>query len=397
MKNKILITLTTLIALSTLTTAQGPTTNMEGVLLTADPYPVQSGDDAEVSFKIQNRGNTEAENVEVEIMDTFPFELKPDRKRTYNVGTVAPGESYYITSEVLVSEDAPDGNNSFEVRITNGDFSKVEKIPLSVQSDQINLNLANLKTSPNELVADTQDNTLSVDVVNNGEKTAENVVLELDTPTFFESQSSFSTRQALGNIGPGEVKTGEFSFDISENASKGQIEVPGTISYTSSDSSAEITEDTSFKAFISGRPSYEITSVSSDLKQGSQGTITVGVENTGSEKSSSTRVRVLENSDLPFSFSSSNKFVGSLEPGDSGTVVFDASVESDATPKDYLMDFEIRGVKDTEVFVSEKVETVEVTSSESSGGSMLVPIAALIILVGATGIYVFREKIFPRE
>ena len=87
------LTITTVLAVAAATAqTAGATTNLNALLINTDPVPVQSGEDAEINFKIRNTGGTEAENVEVEIVDSFPFELKPDRQRNYSLGEVTPGQ-----------------------------------------------------------------------------------------------------------------------------------------------------------------------------------------------------------------------------------------------------------------------------------------------------------------
>ncbi|MFB6166670.1 MAG: COG1361 S-layer family protein [Candidatus Nanohaloarchaea archaeon] len=396
MKRKAAVLAALLLLLSTgaVSKTARPSTNLDAVLLNTDPVPLQSGEDAEIGFKIRNTGNIEAENVEVRILDSFPFRLKPDTKRNYSIGDVKPGMAHYIFTEVLVSGDAPDGINDLKVRISHGGFSKVVNIPLQVQSRDIELNLANLRTSPAHLTPGTESATLSIEVVNNGERTAENVVLDIGLPSTLQETSTFSTRQALGNVKPGEVKTAEFSFDVRENASKGDFEIPVDIGYSTDDSQAtsRITEETLVGFHLAGRPQYRVVDVDSSLESGSEGQIRVTVRNTGSEKSSSTRIRVLDSSELPFNYDSASQYIGTLEPGQNGTAVFETTVESGAEVKKYLIDFEVRGVKDTQVFVEDTTVPVEVREGE--GGSPLTPLAVLagLAVIAAAG-YAFRGRI----
>lgn len=368
MKTKITVLVVALIGLSSLGLVQSVSAaNLNSVLLSTDPFPVQSGEDGEIRFKVTNGLESSTDNVTMKILDSYPFELKPDRQRVYKLGTIKEGESYYISSEFLVAEDAPDGKNDFKVKIMVGDdYSIVNNLPVTVQSNEIELNLANLKTTPSDLMPDTEDNQLSIEVVNNGEKTAENIVLELDLPNSFQKTSSFSERQSLGNIKPGQVKMAQFTFDISANATKGAKTIPTTLSYTASDNTAKIEKEENLDLYLSGKPQFEVVSTSSDLKVGQTGNVEINVKNVGSKKSESTRVRILDNSDLPFSFGSTNKFIGTLKPGKEGTVVFETEVEDDGIPKEYLLDFEVRGVKDTEVFVEDKVKGLQV--EDSAGG-----------------------------
>jgi hypothetical protein len=389
------IAITTVFAVTAAAAQTGATTNLNALLINTDPVPVQSGEDAEINFKIRNTGTTQAENVEVEIVDSFPFELKPDRQRTYSLGDVTPGQEYQISSEVLVADNAPDGMNDFKVRISHGDFSRTVDVPVQVQSQDIELNLANLKTTPTQLTPDTEDAKMTLEVVNNGEKTAENAVLNIDLPEGFQATSSFSTRQALGNIAPGQVKTAEFTFDVEEAAESRDVEIPAEISYSTDSDSAtsRITEETGFSFYLAGKPQFEITNVEADLQVGAnQRALRLEVTNTGSEESGSTRVRVLDSSDLPFDYDSSSKYIGTLEPNQTGTAVFRVDTESGAEAKEYLLDFEIRGVKDTEVYVEDTTVQAQVENGEQDSGSLpLLPIgAALAVLIG--GLLYWRSR-----
>lgn len=370
---------------------EGPSANLEATFMNSDPAPLQSGEDGDITFKIVNTGDNVAENTKVELVDSYPFEIKPDRKRNYSLGDMQQGQEYQISTEVLVNEEASDGSNSLKIKVYRGDITRTIEIPVEVQSQDIELNVANLKTQPQQLMPDTDNNLMTVDVVNNGEKTAENTVVQLDMPEFFERTSSFSTRQALGNIQPGQVKSGEFNFDISEDAPSGVTGVNGSLSYSADDSTSEITEDIGFDLNLEGKPQFEVTDTESSLKTGSTGEVRIEVTNTGNEESSSTRIRALDSSDQPFTYDSSSQYIGTLESGASGTAVFEVETDSDASVKEYLMDFEIRGVKDTEVFVEDSTLNVEVENGETEGTSPLIPAAVVAVLLVL--VYLFRGRI----
>lgn len=373
------------------TVTEGPSSSLEATFINSDPAPLQSGEDGDIRFKIVNTGDTVAENTRVELVDSYPFEIKPDRKRNYSLGDMQQGQEYQISTEVLVNEEASDGSNSLKIRVYQGDVTRTVEIPVEVQSQDIELNVANLKTQPQQLMPDTENNLMTVEVVNNGEKTAENTVIQLEMPEFFERTSSFSTRQALGNIQPGQVKSGEFNFDIAEDAPSGATEITGSISYSADDSTSEITEDIGFDLNLEGKPQFEVTDTESSLKTGSTGELRVEVTNTGNEESSSTRIRALDSSDQPFTYDSSSQYIGTLKSGASGTAVFEVDTDSDASVKDYLLDFEIRGVKDTEVFVEDSTLNVPVEDGETEGSSPVIPAAVVAVLLGL--VYFFRGRI----
>ncbi|MFB6147550.1 MAG: CARDB domain-containing protein, partial [Candidatus Nanohaloarchaea archaeon] len=140
-----------------------------------------------------------------------------------------------------------------------------------------------------------------------------------------------------------------------------------------------------------GRPQFRIMEVNSTLVTGGTGKIVLEVKNTGSVESGSTRVRVLDSSDLPFSFDSASRYVGTLQPGQTGTAVFTVTTEAGAVPKNYLLDFEVRGVKDTQVFVADRTIELEVGKGASSSTPVVPVVAALLVLGGAA--YLFRDRL----
>ncbi|WEL23134.1 COG1361 S-layer family protein [Candidatus Nanohalovita haloferacivicina] len=378
------------VAAQTNSNSNGP--DLQPVLINTDPVPVQSGEDAEITFKIRNNGNSAAEDVEIGIVDSYPFSLKPDRKRTYAIGDIASGQRIQLpTYEVLVAEDAPDGVNDLKIRVTHGDVSYTREIPVTVQSQDIKINLANLQTVPSQLTPDTENAKMVVEAVNNGEKTAENAVVNIQLPETFQATSSFSTRQAIGNIGPGQVKQAEFTFDIEKDAEKGTVHIPSDITYSTGESSARVTENTDFSFFLAGKPQFEVVKVESNLETDSTSQLRITVQNTGSEKASSTRIRVLDSSDLPFSYGSASHYIGTLEPGQNGTAVFDVTAENSAEVKNYLLDFEVRGVKDSTTYVEETTVSAEVQQGTTESGLPVMPIAVIVVL--GAGAVIFRNRI----
>jgi len=383
------------IILSTLALGQtaGPNSNIEAQLINTDPVPLQSGEQGDLRFKVTNEGDAEA-SVEVQLIDNYPFQVKEDRQRSYDLGSLVPGQEYQISTEVVVAGDAPDGANDFRARIITGDLNRTINIPVEVQSQDIELNLANIQTQPSQLMPDTDNNQISIDIVNNGDKTAENVVLNLNTPASFEETSSLSIRKALGNINPGEMKTATFNLDINESASSGLNEFEAILEYSADDSTSEITQSNSFELNIEGKPQFRIIDSESDLRTGSTNEVRLTVENYGQETSSSTRIRVMDSSDQPFTYDSSSQYIGTLEAGQEGEAVFTIETEADADVKDYLVDFEIRGVKDTEVFVEDETASIEVQNGqeENEDGGVTLPLIGLIVVLIGTGLYFIKKR-----
>ena len=93
----------------------------------------------------------------------------------------------------------------------------------------------------------------------------------------------------------------------------------------------------------------------------------------------------------PFSSTDDQAFIGTLGPGEEKKVVFRLDVDSDATPKDYGINSEIKYTDingDTVISESMKIPlTVKAASS-----SLLLPAAIVLIIIVAAGGYMYRKK-----
>ena len=93
----------------------------------------------------------------------------------------------------------------------------------------------------------------------------------------------------------------------------------------------------------------------------------------------------------PFSSTDDQAFIGTLQPGENKTVVFRLDVDSDATPKDYGINSEIK-YKDIkgETVISKSIEIpVEIKATTSS---LVLPAAVIIIVIIVASGYLYRKK-----
>lgn len=93
----------------------------------------------------------------------------------------------------------------------------------------------------------------------------------------------------------------------------------------------------------------------------------------------------------PFSSTDDQAYIGTLDPQESKTVTFRIDVDSDATPKDYGINSEIKYTDvngDTVISESMKIP-VNVTAATQS---LLLPIIVILVILAAAGGYVYKRK-----
>jgi hypothetical protein len=93
----------------------------------------------------------------------------------------------------------------------------------------------------------------------------------------------------------------------------------------------------------------------------------------------------------PFSSTDDQAFIGTLAPGEENTVVFRLDVDSDATPKDYGINSEIKYTDiNGDSMISESMKIPVVV--KAAPASLLMPAIVIIIIIVAAGGYLYRRK-----
>lgn len=93
----------------------------------------------------------------------------------------------------------------------------------------------------------------------------------------------------------------------------------------------------------------------------------------------------------PFSSTDDQAFIGSMQPGEEKTVVFRMDVDSDATPKEYGINSEIKYTDingDTVISESMKIPV----TVEPAARSLLLPALIILVIIAVAGGYLYRKK-----
>ena len=135
---------------------------------------------------------------------------------------------------------------------------------------------------------------------------------------------------------------------------------------------------------------FEIINALGTLSAGSKkGDVTVTYTNIGEDpiRDAVARLSIFK----PFSSTDDQAFIGSMNPGENKTVVFRIDVDSDATPKEYGINSEIKYTDvsgDTVISESMKIPVTVVPAAQS----LLLPALAVLVVIVAAGGYMYRKK-----
>ena len=142
--------------------------------------------------------------------------------------------------------------------------------------------------------------------------------------------------------------------------------------------------------YVKSQADFELSNATGILSAGDKkSSIQVTYTNIGDQpvKDAVSRLSIFK----PFSSTDDQAYIGNLDPGESKTVVFRMDVDSDATPKDYGINSEIKYTDvngDTIISESMKIPVIV----KAAHGSMMIPGIVLMVLVLTVGSYVYRRR-----
>jgi len=119
--------------------------NLEVVYRKSDPEPLITGEYADVSVKVRNRGNAVAEDVYLELIPEFPFSVDPDEEKNRYIGDIYPGEEYHANFKVRVDRNAVPGENDLKFRTESEIATITRTIPVEVRTREAVLSVENVK------------------------------------------------------------------------------------------------------------------------------------------------------------------------------------------------------------------------------------------------------------
>ncbi len=141
---------------------------------------------------------------------------------------------------------------------------------------------------------------------------------------------------------------------------------------------------------VKKRADFIVTDVKGVLHAGAKKErIEVTYKNIGEEKVTDAIARL--SIFTPFSSTDDQAYIGDLEPGEERTVVFRLDVDSDATPKEYGINSEIKYTDvrgDTVISESMKIPV----SVEPASQSMMLPLIVILLVLGGAGAYIYRRR-----
>lgn len=383
----------------------GQGSRIQANFMSQDPDPADAGKDVELRWQVVNTLASTTENLKFHLDADYPFLFEagdsPDRELGASAGTNDDKVFYVLHYRLRVADNAIKGTYNVTLNWYAGEGWTKKDFSIYIDPKRADFVVGALVTSPEKLIADTDEAKLSVNIDNIGKGKAENVKVKLLLPEGFKPTYSYSDEDSLGIIEKDAGKKADFFVDINEKIKEGEYSAKLEITYK--DENDEVnkyrTKTLDLKIPIKPAPYLiveSITTTPENMVAGSKGDIRIKVKNTGNEKAEAVSLRIFKDASQPFDFSEKSDFVGKLESGESGDAVLRVTVDKKAAAKKYLLDVELRGIDDKNNVVIFR-RTVPVTVDVEAQGSPLSGVGlmgGLVAVIGAiaAGYYLKRKK-----
>lgn len=348
------------------------TASLKVTLLNQDPDPAEPGKYVEIRLKAEKFGNNPLTNVNFFLDAEYPFSFDGSDTPDRNIGkiTYISGEDWYYTLKykLKVDPDALEGDYTLKLKYqtNNSDIKGVIEFHVSVaDSKNPELVAGSIISNPTKLVSDTDVAQLNIEISNIGDEDAQNVIVKMDFPDKLTPSYSYSDRANLGTIQAGSGKTATFYIDIDKTADSRSYTVPLIISYKEKDDEKNEykTKTLSIEIPIKEKPNFRINSLTTEPANPSPGDkvkLKLNIENTGKD-AESVSIKLYKESSQPITFDEKTDYIGTMDKGQTGTGIITLTIDSDAEPKKYILDMEIRAIDGEQVIVQN--ETISLTVS----------------------------------
>jgi len=239
--------------------------------------------------------------------------------------------------------------------------------------------------------------TITVDIQNNGASEAYGVTAEIAPGT---SISPVGPASFLGDISGNSSVTTQFKVAVSKEAIAKDSSVGILVKYKD-DRDVPRQSLLTVGVMVEGELNFEVQTIQVDgrLTPGSERVITIPIVNGGDyeAKDAVAKINIVNPfATAPFSTTDDTAYIGTLQPGESGSARFRISVDADAVPKPYILEVEVQywdslGNSYTSDTVRATV-TVQQPSGLSTTAIILISVAGVVFVVVLLNVVRRRRK-----
>lgn len=300
----------------------GPYPVVTVVALHYEPYPAKPGESFDLWLKIQNKGNTQADNVRVTFLPNYPFSI--GNNETKVIGKLPSLQEAIVKFEnIRVDDNAADGENELKFLINAGGGYEREpltkKVTVTVASASPVFEVY-VNSTPEKIPAGGKG-TIVVSVKNTASSILEDIVVKLDLPASAFVPIGFVAEKKIDHINPYEVRDLNFEVMALGSADSKAYSVPIMMTYHDK-AGNQYSKNNSIGLLIGEDPKYILSVENSDaFSKNTNGKLTLSLADIGNVEMKYTVIELMETDDYVV-LSNPKVYVGNMKGDDFETAEF---------------------------------------------------------------------------
>jgi hypothetical protein len=300
-----------------------------------DPYPATPGQVVKIWLLVQNTGDIDAKNINVEIVPQAPF-TSYNQESTQQISILGAQKDYLIDFNLKIDDNAAQGYNNLKIKYSIDNALGQEKdLEVYVQTKDATLSIESVKMNPEEISPGT-DGTLTIIVKNTAPTTMTDLSMTLQLQTLigttivdlpFAPMDS-GTERRVYSLESGKSAEFKYNLRVYPDAISKVYKIPFTLTYYDSIGNAETKTDY-VGVIVNAKPDISVIVDKTEVTQQQKiGVVTLKVINKGVNDIKFLNMNLETSEQFETLSNSNNIYIGNLVSDDYQTAEYTINVKS---------------------------------------------------------------------
>jgi len=300
-----------------------------------DPYPATPGQTVKVWILVQNKGDVDAKNVQVEVVPESPF-TPYNQESTKTISMLGAQKDYLLDFNLKVDDNAAEGDNNLKIKFgADNSLMQEKNLNIFVQTKDSTLSIESVTVKPKEIVPGT-DGTLTIRVKNTAPSTMTDLSMKLQLQAFVGSTlidlpfapMDSGTERRVYKLESGESADFNYTLRAYPDAVSKVYKIPFTLTYYDSIGNQKNKTDY-VGVIINDNPDISVVVDKTDItKQVRTGAITLKVINKGVTDIKFLNIIIQKSNDFELLSNSDTTYLGNLVSDDYQSAEYKLSLKS---------------------------------------------------------------------
>lgn len=368
-----------------------------------NPLPAAPGRNVDVWINVQNVGTEEANNIELEIVDSTVFKLLSNNDRVKIIPVLGTQNDKIIKYTLKVSDSAPDGSNEILFKYTIGNIvgSTFEsKTFIDVKSTEAPITISKVIMEP-ETITPGSSSELSLLIKNLAKSTSlKDVTISLGLAPVVSATAILidypfvpvgsANQKTINRILPGQTAEIKFQLAAYPDATAQIYKLPIFLSYYD-DTGTNYNKSVLIGIEVNSIPDILVVVESSEINSKvKEGTVSFEITNRGLSDIKLMTITLEESDDYEILSPSSEVYIGNIDSDDFENVRFEVKINGDAKEIAFPLQIEYKDALNKRF--SEDIQLKYVVREAHNGNSGATTIVILVVIVVIVGMIIFFKK-----